>query len=220
MILKIENTELKEHFDEQVKLILNGIKSFDLWNIEEAKNLVMRLRLFLHEWTWESLLKQIWVKDRLKYYDSSLDRIENPMVQIEFSPYAGLIQFVVWNDKVFAILDWNPKAKRISFDDRWNGTIFIDTNWTKFSRKDIVIDMANKDGWWHITLNLNEEYRNITRNWSIGIQIRDDENWYKSVKKLEYIAIRQITHELLKSMFHEYKFNYTFNGNWYFMCIV
>lgn len=214
--MQITDLKLKEQFDIQMELIKSAIEWFDKWDFLQAIHLAVSLRKFLHDTnSSNSLLNQLWVKDKLWYFDSSLHRIENIMFQPW--PYIWLMQFVVGNDKVFALLDESPDVKIIKFDQRWNWNIFIDTDWTTLSRKDVVLNIANKIGA-HVDLNFDASYDTIINHNSLWIQTGDDD-WYQPITKLQYVAIRQITHELLKSMFENYKFKYTFEGSWYFMCI-
>jgi hypothetical protein len=214
--MQITDPQLKEQFDIQMELIKTAMEWFDKWNFLEAINLAVRLRVLLHDTNNStSLLQQIWVKDKLWYYDSSLHRIKNEGFNWA---YVGLMQFVVWNDKVFALLDDSPDVQIVDFNQRRNRNIFIDTDGTSLSRKDVVLNIANKI-WAHVGLDFDTSYQKIIKDNSLGIMLSKDKNSHSPIKKLEYVAIRQITHELLKTLFENYKFSYTFEWSWFFMCI-
>jgi len=213
--MQITDQQLKEQFDIQIELIKTAMEWFDKWDFLQAIHLAVSLRKFLHDGKFPSLLNQIWVKDKLGYYDSSLHRIKNEGFNW---PYAGLMQFVIWNDKVFALLDGSPDAKRVSFNQRRDGEIFIDTDGTSLSRKDVVLNIANKI-WAHVGLDFDASYQKIIKDNSLGIMLSKDENSHSPIKKLEYVAIRQITHELLRTLFEKYRFSYMFEWSWYFMTI-
>ncbi len=199
-----------------MELIKSAMEWFDKWNFLEAINLAVRLRVLLHDTdNSTSLLQQIWVKDKLWYYDSCLHRIKN---EGSNWVYIWLMQFVVWNDKVFALLDDSPDVQIVNFNQRRNRDIFIDIDGTSLSRKDVVLNIANKI-WAHVDLDFDASYQKIIKDNSLGIMLSNDEISHSPIKKLEYVAIRQITHELLRTLFEKYRFSYMFEWSGFFMTI-
>ena len=203
MNYKLGQEELQEKLDQQLRLIHASIDKFDGWFIDEALRLATSLRILLHDTDKsQSLLKQLWIKNKILFYDSSLEIPQNNWVKTH---YRWLATAFVGNRgaREVPILDDNPKAKKVDFDVRWNGIIFVDMNWDKFSRKDIVLFAANQDGWAHIDGKIREKNANLSRKNSLWVMIWNGKE-RKPMQGLDYTAIRQITHELLKSLDEKY----------------
>ncbi|RAL56719.1 hypothetical protein BSK20_00400 [SR1 bacterium human oral taxon HOT-345] len=212
------NKELEEQFDIQIQLIQLSIKDFDKGDFLAAMNLAIRIRFLIHDTNRSvSLLTQMGYKEKLSYYDTSVECIENKGFMP--GPYVGLMEFVIGNDKAFALLDHAPDCKIVSFNEWRNGKVFIDTDGASLTRKDVVFNIANKIGA-HVDLNFDAGYEKIIRNHLLGIAAGDRKGGYRPIQKLEYMAIRQITHELLKSIFENYKCCYKFEGSRFIGCVL
>ncbi len=212
------NKELEEQFDIQIQLIQLSIKDFDKGDFLAAINLAIRIRFLIHDTNRSvSLLTQMWYKEKLSYYDTSVECIENKGFMPW--PYVWLMEFVIWNDKAFVLLDHAPDCKIVSFNEWRNGKVFIDTDGASLTRKDVVFNIANKI-WAHVDLNFDAWYEKIIRNHLLWIAAWDRKGWYRPIQKLEYMAIRQITHELLKSIFENYKCCYKFEWSRFIWCVL
>jgi hypothetical protein len=58
----------------------------------------------------------------------------------------------------------------VSFIDWWERTILTDQQGNTFSRADLVLSVAEQDGGTHIDAVVNEKYRQLTRENSLGLQ--------------------------------------------------
>lgn len=200
--MKLTQNDLQEKLDQQLRLIHSSIEKFDQWLHDEALHLATRLRVLLHDnnprsWQW-SLLWQLWLKDTLNFYDSSFWILKDSWIN---SSYNWLVLTFIWEKtwvRFIPVLDeWNSRFK--NFDDRWEWDIFIDMNLDKFSRKDIVLFISDQDWWAHLDSKIKEKDANLIKRNSLWIKVWDGKN-RKDVNWLEYIAVRQITHEILKSL--------------------
>lgn len=104
-------------------------------------------------------------------------------------------------------LDFGPPDRyikgKVNFDDYWNKIVFVDNNQNKLTRKQLVLAVANKDGGAHVDPKLNAAYNDITRNNSLGFKytINGKES---PITDPELASIRQIAHEVLKSLNDEF----------------
>ena len=204
--------DLHRHLKEQINFLETSAKSYDEGYDAEAKRLAVTLRVLLHDTARsKSLLGLLGLKGGL-FFDSA-----QPADPSSSSlSYHGLISICCngVETKYVPFLDDLPHrvGKEVDFDSWWDTVIFIDQKGQKFSRKELILSIANKDGGAHIDPTLNEKYADLSRQNSLG--------WY-SVKNeattplegAEKAAIRQIAHEALKSLKCNYKKNLVMPGS-------
>jgi uncharacterized protein YecA (UPF0149 family) len=83
----------------------------------------------------------------------------------------------------------------------------IDKSGETFSRKDIVLSMANKDGGAHVDPELDAKYSKLTREASVAMNVGSFETGEVSrvVSGSELASVRQIGHEMLKTLKEDYR---------------
>ncbi|AEG19230.1 hypothetical protein [Methanobacterium paludis] len=201
--VKQSEEDLKSQLKDQIQLLLNSCQLFDEGFKIEAKNIALRIRVLLHDARSHSLLTQLGKKDIL-FYDTSLDYdSRNPF------PYMGLIKIMKRpkGDEFFAPLDEDSSRYlngKITFSKWWNELIVLeDSNKNPFTRKNLILTVSNKDGGAHVDSELNEEYVNLTRNESIGWMYANNAG-EGYIMGAELTTIRQIAHEVLKSLKDEF----------------
>ena len=64
---------------------------------------------------------------------------------------------------------YNKPRKR--FDEWWNAVIILDEGGQKFTRKDLVLALANKEGGAHVDPELDAAYGALSRSGSLGWMI-------------------------------------------------
>jgi hypothetical protein len=97
------------------------------------------------------------------------------------------------------------RAEKIAFKIWWNGVFVIkDKDGQTFTRKDLVLNIANTDGGAHIDPKLDVAYANLSRFNSLGWKVFrcDIEGDFTNSPVLP--SIRQITHEVLKTLKDEF----------------
>ncbi len=202
MVRQTEN-ELKSHLKEHIQFLSRSAKSYDEGFISEAKRMAVSLRVLLHDTKNSiSLLTQLNKKDIL-FYDNSLD--DRPK---NIAPFMGLIaigiNFVNGNSNASYIPrlddDLRGTTRKKSFEDWWNKIVLDDKKDNILTRKDLVLTVANKDGGAHIDPNLDRAYGNITRYESLGVEFVSSKGEKGIASKVELASIRQIAHEVLKSL--------------------
>ncbi|MDG0791442.1 SEC-C domain-containing protein [Cohnella ginsengisoli] len=198
MKIRQSDDELNNHLNEQLILLESSIDSYDAGLIIEAKRMAVTIRLLFHETrNSHSLMKQLNMLDH-KFLSTAV-----PNDPANFLSYAGLIGVVLFENKTsqcVPMLDEAQVKRWISFDEWWNEVIFRDLKNKGFSRKDIIISVANQDGGAHVDPSIEATFAELSRNnslkWFIGFQ---DE--YRPIVKPELPAIRQIAHEVWRTIF-------------------
>lgn len=97
-----------------------------------------------------------------------------------------------------------PVTKWRSFDDWWLTDVFIDANRNALSRKDLILTAANQDGGTHVDPELEEVYARLARENFLEAVGSDGRTSYPVAGAL-FSAIRQIGHEVLKTLKSDYK---------------
>ena len=178
------------------------VDNFDKGDDSEAKRIAVHVRTLLHDTQKsQSLLKLLDMKDTMSFFDSST---EVPII----GSYAGLVLKSVGpkGGRYVAPLDDFPPnhiLKKVSFGDYWEKDIFIDNKGNHFNRRKLILVIANKDGGAHIDPDLDQEYAELTKQNSLGwIYGNDIESG--PLENASPAAVRQITHEVLKTLIPHY----------------
>ncbi|MHA1747721.1 MAG: hypothetical protein ACTSYF_03660 [Promethearchaeota archaeon] len=98
-------------------------------------------------------------------------------------------------------LDEGPpwSYREIPFEDWWNQIILITSSLDRFTRKSLILNLANKDGGAHIDKNLDPDYERLKSGY--WWQPQKVNNEYMSIKfeNPHYLHVRQIAWEILNS---------------------
>jgi hypothetical protein len=150
------NAELRRHLQEQVGFLCRSCDSFDAGHEDEAKRLAAVLRVMLHDTaSSKSLLGLLGMLPNLLMYDTashihprnlaSTDGLT--IMRLTVTPESGA------DAGYEAPLDEpRPDAPAClrSFSDWWERAAVKDSRGRSFSRRDLVLRVANKDGGSHV----------------------------------------------------------------------
>jgi hypothetical protein len=191
--------ELEQELNDQIELLKLDLANYDAGMEIAAKGIAAKLRVLLHDSrTCHSLLGQIG-KNVALFHDTSH----------KFEPgnvftYSGLITVsaLTHNPKYNAPLDNLPQGsdRQIAFDDWWNAVVFLDKEHEEFSRRDLVLTLADQDGGAHVDPEVEKKYYALTRQNTLGWQTQTASGTWKALSNPHYAAVRQIAHEVLKSL--------------------
>ena len=197
--MKIRQSEdkLKKHLKEQIQLLTNSWKNNEDGSTAEAKGMAVRIRVLLYDKSRSpSLLKQLDKKDIL-FYDTAYELDPNNML-----PTTGLTSTSIGGG-----VKWIPHLDefkfgrgKISFQEWWNQLVVKDINNNVFSRKDLILTVAHKDGGAHVDPELFKDYYDITSGDSLGWT---DLNGIP-IEDMHLASIRQISFEVLKTLKDEF----------------
>lgn len=214
--MKIEQSkdELKKHLLEQIMFIKKSSKDFDNGDTAEAKRLATSLRVLLHDTkNSKSLLLSLGDKEKITFLDSSLQYIPSNIM-----PYTGLVFMSVVNDPNGFGAEYRPllgEGIGINsnnnwkyFNEWWDGLIIKDQKSNQFSRKNLILHVANTDGGAHVDKKLDENYVALSRRNSIGFMTVEKsiggEEKVETVKNIELSSVRQIAFEAITSLENYY----------------
>ena len=187
----------------QLRFLQKSANDFDNGDLDEAIRMAATLRVLLHDGKGNSrsLISQLNLRE--KAFISTVEPYEpNPLIII---PYWGLIKinFTPSGTTAMAVLDDAGVSRSLIFTDWWAETVFVDEEQNSFTREGLILLVTDKDGGAHVDPKLPEPYANLSRNNSLGVLFGNGHKWIP-LKHPEWIAIRQIAHEVLKSLVEGY----------------
>jgi hypothetical protein len=205
MSSKIPRTQddLKRLLFEQIAFLELSADAYDRGLIGEAKRLAVTLRLLLHQTKSSiSLLGQLGLENT-SFVDTALPNEHGNvlsyggLVSIGFNPISGIKKYV-------APLDNAISSKSIEFQEWWTQPVFKDAQGRQLSRRDLVLTAANQDGGAHVDPSLDERYLRLATGDFMGWYAGDAHSG-KLLERAEAAAIRQIAHEVLRTLKPEYE---------------
>jgi len=205
------NEELKKHLQDQLGFLKASCELYDQGNHAEGKRIALALRLLLHDTTNSiSLAQQLGIKNQ-NFLSTCCQLFDDQNVAIS---QKGLISAFMGADpsEFYIPLDQATDKNELEFNDWWNEIVLIDQERNKFSRKDLVLTIANQDGGAHIDPNLESKYAQLSRKNSLGMMTQKDGHW-EAIKTPELATVRQIGHEVLKTLIKDYEKQPTNRGN-------
>lgn len=193
-------TELLSHLGDSIGFLRASSASFDAGFLGEAKRLATTIRVLVHDThNSKSLLGQLKFKAEMGYLNTTY-----PFDPRNLVSYHGLVGFRMQDGKATY---WAPLAegsprranKYVFFSDWWNQVVIVDARKAQFTRRDLILALANKEGGAHVDPELDENYAHLSRNNSVGWMISDGSG-ERPMADIELHSTRQIAYELQLSI--------------------
>lgn len=200
--------ELLSHLNEQIQFIKKSATDFDNGDITEAKRIALHIRTLVHDTkNTTSLLSQLGIKEKILYLNSALPYSSSIISHI------GLVYLKCTNTTNGIISNYSPflnngppiKKDRINFLEWWEKNIVLtDQKENQFTRKDLILNVADKDGGAHVDGKINKAYAELSRQNSVGFVLvttkQNQPEKREPIKYIELASIRQVAFELLESI--------------------
>ncbi|WP_373033923.1 hypothetical protein [Sulfurovum sp.] len=199
---KVKQTkeELISHLKENLGFLKASATSFDNGNLGEAKRLAVSIRVLLHDTKQsKSLFRLLKLKQDFDFLDTAHDY--DPANLISHHGLVGL-RISSEGSSYIAFLGDGPNTaafKNISFSQWWNKIVISDSKKNQFTRKELILALANKDGGAHVDPNLDEAYAHLTRYNSVG-WISSSNGKETPMNHVELFSVRQIAYEFIESL--------------------
>lgn len=204
--------------------LLKGKVIEDDAKFKEAKKLIQQLKSLSNKTVTspsKSLLTQLNLKESFKYVDTKGTNHTNVLSNFSFGqgsieitseafsfPYVGLLfkNMSIENNEsnfTFSPLFKNKlydktQIKLVDFSAWWNGEIFDNRQGLKLSRKDVILNIANKDGYSHVDVDEAENYSAFKQINSFVLPYNDTSGIIKTIPL--FPTVRQIAYELQESI--------------------
>lgn len=186
--------ELIKHLKEQCDFLSTSGDLFDQGNLSEAKRIATQIRILVyHTRNCKSLLEQL--KENFGVEIKILSHTSNNLLEGTIF-YAGLtVQLNTEGVQYIPMVDLShPALKEVSVEDWWNEIIII-LNGENYTRNEILLGIANKDGGAHIDPKLEQRYFKLTREVKIF-----ESNGQINMGKFELILARESGFYLLLAL--------------------
>jgi len=193
---QLTTRELEEHLERQLRFLEASSAAFDNGYEDEAVRLSLGVRILLHDTNNSRSLLSLLSKKNIQFADTAFEPDSDSV-----AAHGGLVFIAMgaMQPRFVAGLDDVPSLRWISFDEWWNAPVFVDQKRNILTRKNLVLIAANQDGGAHVDPDLDEAYYELTRNNSFG-WFSVEKNASKPIAGAERAAIRQIAHEVLKTL--------------------
>jgi len=201
---RIEQTkqDLLAHLDENLGFLKASAAAFDAGHIGEAKRLAVTIRVLLHDTTnSKSLLGLLGMKQNTGYLDTAADLDSKNLIS-----HHGLVSLKFGYEKVSYSAPLSKVEemlgrpnKFILFSAWWDKIVIKDSNKNTFTRRELVLTLANKDGGAHVDPNLDSSYANLTRHNSVGWVFSKGAD-SSAIGGVELHSVRQIAYEVITSV--------------------
>jgi SEC-C motif len=202
----LSSSELEAHLKEQIAFLEASTESYDCGFHGEAKRLAVTIRILLHDHgSNKALLAQLGRLNSMRFFDSA-----EPNPPGNIGTYSGLVvtAHTKHGAEYMPMLDDNQvgPGEWVPFDSWWETAIFVDNKKRKISRKDLILSLANQDGGAHVDPALNETYSALSKENSMGWTVTKGDIAHP-MGPPHLASVRQIAHELLKSLDQRYTKN-------------
>lgn len=209
--------EIRQHAEHQLGFLIDACERFDAGEEHYEKPIATALRVLLHDTrNSHSLLEQLGRIGPAGWLDTA-----GPVSALNIMSQNNLATLSPNTGTYLALLDgWQPGPREaresafgrivnqsvgrtLPFDEWWDMAVVRDSKWEHFSRRDLVLIVANQDGGAHVDPALDEAYYRLTRENSSGWRIMPagDEEWTPAASPVP-ASLRQIAHEVLRSLPH------------------
>ena len=198
-------TDLQSHLREQLEFLRNSCLGYDSGRTSEAKRIATALRVLLHDTkNSHSLLSQLHIKS-IGFLDTALPIAtrEKQVILAFLETKITINDDLTLSGKHHPLLEHRPegwpRAKKRMFPEWWNQAVLTDMQGTRFSRRMLVMAVANTDGGAHIDPEIDAAYAALSRQNSTGYAVGTN-NKIQAIDKVELACVRQISYELLESI--------------------
>ena len=204
--------DLVRHLNDQVAFLRSSTEAYDAASEREAKRMAVAVRVLLHETQQSrSVLGQLGLREKIAYYDTA-----GPVRRTNLMPTMGLINLRVQIDEVSNRAFYAPRlddfpptpgaGSWIHFGEWWRRPVSrVPRDDLEIAREQYILAVANTEGGAHVDPFFAPLYAALSRDnafrWTRGV-MRDGKA--ENLGPLEgdpvFAAIRQISHELLKTL--------------------
>jgi hypothetical protein len=194
-MIPLNKSDLLIHLDDCLKKLIRFNQIYDLGDQSIAKEIAVKLRILFHNTNnSKSLLNQLRL-EHIPFVDTS-----EKFDPRNFMTHHGLLMLLMGSNvgQLSPLLEFSS-VKYTLFEEWWNIDIVIsDQKKNTFTRKKIILELANRDGGAHVDPEISESYSDISKSNSIGWNIHERHSAHdKPINNPIPPSIRQISYETL-----------------------
>ncbi len=190
--------DLVNHLREQYGFLVVSAELFDHGGEPEAKRIAVVVRTLVHDTdSSHSLLGQLGYKQRLHFVAQNYSY--KPWNNLMFHGLVGLA-LPAEGPRFFALLDMLV-PRLLPFDEWWSEPV-LGTRYRNrlFTRRELILALANKEGGAHVDPTLDETYALLARDCDFGMTVGIGEQKFQWKQNPFLPSVRQIGHEMLRTL--------------------
>lgn len=197
--------QLQTMLVEQIDYLGSSAHLYDIGRKHEAKRLAVTIRLLLHDTSMSrSLLGQLDLKSRLLYLDTA-----GPVNRNNLHPLAPFLLFrMTMANGAVAVPSYEPALyegprpdsgfRALPFDSWWTMMVLRDSTMEEYSRRDLVLFLANRVGGAHVDPQVQTKLDALARSETVGFSVGDSRGERRIEDDPILPCVRQIAFELLE----------------------
>jgi hypothetical protein len=165
MKTSISKNDLSKQLEDCLKRLINFNNIYDSGDFSIAKDIAVKLRLLFHNTNKsKSLIRQLKL-EHIPFVDTAY-----PYDPRNLLTHNGLLQLnCINNDFSLGPMLQLSKIKYVDIDNWWNSKkVLVDKKKNIFTRRLLVLEIADTDGGAHVDPELNESYYDISRANTLG----------------------------------------------------
>jgi hypothetical protein len=197
--------EMKQELIDQLCLLQNSCRTYDSGLEAAGKHIALSIRVLVHQHGQsQALIEQLGLRN-CRFFDSA-----GPLNPRNLLPEHKLVALrmrvgTAGTEAQYIPLG-NPPGRTfcIRFQDWWNQPVIKDGRGQHFSRRELVLNVADTDGGAHVDPELDEAYMRLSRQNSLGWTFTSGDITRKLEGRPELAAVRQIAYELLRTIASTY----------------
>jgi hypothetical protein len=204
--------ELLKFLVEQIGFLERSNALFDNGHLGEALRMATSVRVLVHQTRMShALINQLGLENNLRWVDTA--GVPRPGNLLSTSGLTHVKMSTGTDPEYVAMLGFFPptmltksgqqitRGSRIPFDDWWTNTVIKDAEGTEFSRRAMVLALANKEGGAHVDPTADADYAALAKSnalgWSVSI---GDEEPRPMAQDPVPPSMRQISYEVLETL--------------------
>ncbi|GAB5536781.1 MAG: hypothetical protein Rubg2KO_30300 [Rubricoccaceae bacterium] len=190
--------ELEEHLRDQLRFLRRSADAFDEGDHGEAKRMALQVRVLVHDTGQSTSLLTHLGLQKLTFLDTSSEYVPGNLVgqSMLTSGIVGTRGAVEAAPLDRAV---ESRGRMVPFPEWWDRVVFANLGETSLCRRDVVLDIAHKDGGAHVDANLKEPMARLSRYNSLQRFIVDPDGNKSPLLRIELVAMRQIAHEVIRT---------------------
>lgn len=206
--MKLTHEDFMKHLSDQIYFLKRSSENYDQGYTVESKSLASHMRTLVHDTNSStSLLIHLRVKLKMKFFNTAIPETPFGLCGITTTTAGGGETF--YNPPLDNLSEIRLRNPWVPFKVWWEDMKVLSDGKNRFSRKDLVLALANKDGGSHVDDKLPKAYTELTRLNSLNVYHQEEQSGeLVNVIGVEMASIRQVAFELLASLEKQFPNNF------------
>jgi hypothetical protein len=198
----VHQVDFRQKLREQLGFLQRSCRAFDAGCHDEAIRISQCIRVLIHDTRNQtSLLTHLNAKN-INLLSTCLDiasKMQRGVGKMQIFNGMGRFGPSPEGTRYYPKLDGNPFTRhQARVGDWWAETVFVLDPNTWVSRRDVVLNAADKDGGAHVDAALTPMYQRLVDGGDLGFYV-DEHGEETPITGHHYVALRQMGYELLNS---------------------